>query len=237
MQHEKQDSKHCTLQVNYQNKSAGVFTVWGKVSGCARIKLALFLVNIQTAAHMSWCFSSSFLSFRSSALGFFTGVGRVAAIMGNVAFGKLVDTNCAIPVLLVSALLLTGGLVALLLPQTRQTELTWWIYITLFYINKLLENILLISSRKQTGASLIVCLSPVFAPRGYLNPVPSVISLCLCTVPHLKCQRQEKIVYRQRGLHFRRIIIPESEKVEKEMPVLVQQHFFLQSYRLWACDD
>ncbi|XP_024136534.1 synaptic vesicle glycoprotein 2B [Oryzias melastigma] len=61
---------------------------------------------------------------RSSALGFFTGVGRVAAIMGNIAFGKLVDSNCAIPVLLVSALLLTGGLVALLLPQTKQTELT-----------------------------------------------------------------------------------------------------------------
>ncbi|GAA6215253.1 synaptic vesicle glycoprotein 2C-like isoform X1 [Lates japonicus] len=61
---------------------------------------------------------------RSSALGFFTGVGRVAAITGNIVFGKLVDTNCAVPVLLVSALLLTGGLVALLLPQTRQTELT-----------------------------------------------------------------------------------------------------------------
>ncbi|XP_040019490.2 synaptic vesicle glycoprotein 2C isoform X1 [Gasterosteus aculeatus] len=61
---------------------------------------------------------------RSSALGFFTGVGRVAAIMGNVAFGRLMDTNCAVPVLLVSALLLTGGLVALVLPQTRQTELT-----------------------------------------------------------------------------------------------------------------
>lgn len=61
---------------------------------------------------------------RSSALGFFTGVGRIAAIMGNVIFGKLVDTDCAVPVLLVSGLLLTGGLVALLLPQTRQTELT-----------------------------------------------------------------------------------------------------------------
>ncbi|KAM6936996.1 synaptic vesicle glycoprotein 2B [Xenentodon cancila] len=61
---------------------------------------------------------------RSSALGFFTGVGRVAAIMGNIVFGKLVDTNCAVPVLLVSGLLLTGGLVALLLPQTKQTELT-----------------------------------------------------------------------------------------------------------------
>lgn len=61
--------------------------------------------------------------FRSSALGFFTGVGRVAAIIANIVFGKLVDTNCAVPVLLVSALLLTGGLVALLLPQTKQTEL------------------------------------------------------------------------------------------------------------------
>ncbi|AWP08048.1 putative synaptic vesicle glycoprotein 2B-like isoform 2 [Scophthalmus maximus] len=61
---------------------------------------------------------------RSSALGFFAGIGRVAAIMGNVVFGKLVDTNCAVPVLLVSALLLTGGLVALKLPQSRQTELT-----------------------------------------------------------------------------------------------------------------
>ncbi|KAK5867002.1 hypothetical protein PBY51_011526 [Eleginops maclovinus] len=56
--------------------------------------------------------------------GFFTGVGRVAAIMGNIAFGKLVDSNCVVPILLVSALLLTGGLVALLLPQTKHTELT-----------------------------------------------------------------------------------------------------------------
>ncbi|CAN9498915.1 unnamed protein product [Ophioblennius macclurei] len=61
---------------------------------------------------------------RSSALGFLTGVCRVAAIMGNVMFGRLVDTDCAVPILLVSALLLTGGLMALLLPQTRQTELT-----------------------------------------------------------------------------------------------------------------
>ncbi|XP_013876463.1 synaptic vesicle glycoprotein 2B [Austrofundulus limnaeus] len=62
--------------------------------------------------------------FRSSALGVFTGVGRVAAVMGNVVFGRLVDSNCTVPILLVSALLLIGGLVALLLPQTRQTELT-----------------------------------------------------------------------------------------------------------------
>lgn len=61
---------------------------------------------------------------RSSALGVFTGAGRVAAIMGNVVFGQLVDSNCAVPLLMVSALLLAGGLVALRLPQTKQTELT-----------------------------------------------------------------------------------------------------------------
>ncbi|KAM9808124.1 synaptic vesicle glycoprotein 2B [Neosynchiropus ocellatus] len=61
---------------------------------------------------------------RSSSLGFFTGVGRVAAITGNMVFGALVDSDCAVPVLLVSALLLTGGVVAMLLPQTRRTELT-----------------------------------------------------------------------------------------------------------------
>lgn len=60
----------------------------------------------------------------SSALGFFTGVGRVAAIMGNMVFGQLVESNCTVPILLVSVLLLAGGLVALLLPQTRQTELS-----------------------------------------------------------------------------------------------------------------
>lgn len=73
--------------------------------------------------HILNLFSFHF-SLRSSALGFFTGVGRVAAIMGNLVFGRLVDANCAVPILLVSALLLTGGLVGLLLPQTRQTELT-----------------------------------------------------------------------------------------------------------------
>ncbi|KAI4873090.1 hypothetical protein NFI96_018779 [Prochilodus magdalenae] len=61
---------------------------------------------------------------RSSALGFFTGVGRVAAIMGNVVFGQLVDSNCAVPILMVSALLLAGGLAALQLPRTKQTDLT-----------------------------------------------------------------------------------------------------------------
>lgn len=61
---------------------------------------------------------------RSSALGVFTGVGRVAAIMGNVVFGQLVDSSCAVPLLMVCVLLLAGGLAALCLPQTKQTQLS-----------------------------------------------------------------------------------------------------------------
>ncbi|KAJ8249296.1 hypothetical protein GJAV_G00233280 [Gymnothorax javanicus] len=61
---------------------------------------------------------------RSSALGFFAGVSRIGAIMGNLVFGQLVDSHCAVPVLLVSALLLTGGLTAVRLPHTKQTALT-----------------------------------------------------------------------------------------------------------------
>ncbi|XP_061898706.1 synaptic vesicle glycoprotein 2C [Entelurus aequoreus] len=61
---------------------------------------------------------------RSSALGVFTGVGRVAAITANVVFGRMVDSSCAVPILLVSVLLLVGGLAALFLPQSKQMALT-----------------------------------------------------------------------------------------------------------------
>ena len=50
-----------------------------------------------------------------------TGVGRIASILGNVIFGLLVDTNCAVPMLLVAGLLSIGGLCSIKLPNyTRQ---------------------------------------------------------------------------------------------------------------------
>ncbi|XP_019729478.1 synaptic vesicle glycoprotein 2B [Hippocampus comes] len=60
---------------------------------------------------------------RSSALGFFTGAGRVGAIMGNVVFGNMLDSDCAVPILLVSVMLMSGGVSALFLPHTKQMEL------------------------------------------------------------------------------------------------------------------
>ncbi|XP_019617403.1 PREDICTED: synaptic vesicle glycoprotein 2C-like [Branchiostoma belcheri] len=60
---------------------------------------------------------------RSTAMGIQTGMGRIAAILGNVVFGLLVDTHCAIPLLMVASLLVIGGLAAIKLPNTKGTEL------------------------------------------------------------------------------------------------------------------
>ncbi|CAD5122148.1 DgyrCDS10596 [Dimorphilus gyrociliatus] len=60
---------------------------------------------------------------RSTATGFFSGVGRLATIAANLSFGLLVDIHCAIPLILVSGLLVFGGLSSLLLPETRNVDL------------------------------------------------------------------------------------------------------------------
>ena len=48
---------------------------------------------------------------------------RLGAILGNVVFGYLVETNCAIPILSVAALLISGGLAGIVLPNTTNTPL------------------------------------------------------------------------------------------------------------------
>ena len=48
---------------------------------------------------------------------------RFGAIMGNVLFGYLVESNCAIPLVSVSALLISGGLLGILLPNTTRQSL------------------------------------------------------------------------------------------------------------------
>lgn len=60
---------------------------------------------------------------RSTAFGMHAGVGRVAAILGNFTFGLLVDVHCVIPLMLISVLLVTGGLTALRLPRQDQSTL------------------------------------------------------------------------------------------------------------------
>ena len=50
-------------------------------------------------------------------------VGRVAAVLGNVAFGELVDVYCVIPMILVAVLLSFGGLIAFKLPNTTKVDL------------------------------------------------------------------------------------------------------------------
>ncbi|XP_048473215.1 synaptic vesicle glycoprotein 2C isoform X2 [Rhincodon typus] len=61
---------------------------------------------------------------RSSALGVFTGVSRIASILANLVFGLLVDMNCAVTILLVAAVLFTGSLACFKLPNTKHIELS-----------------------------------------------------------------------------------------------------------------
>ena len=48
---------------------------------------------------------------------------RLGAILGNIVFGFAIDVNCAIPILSVATLLVSGGLVGLLLPNTTRRAL------------------------------------------------------------------------------------------------------------------
>jgi hypothetical protein len=55
--------------------------------------------------------------YRSTAFGIQAAVGRVGAILGNVSFGKLVSVDPMIPIVIVAALLLVGGVTAIFLPS------------------------------------------------------------------------------------------------------------------------
>jgi VNT family MFS transporter (synaptic vesicle glycoprotein 2) len=54
-----------------------------------------------------------------------SGIGRVAAILGNVTFGELVDVHCAIPMIIVSVLLVFGGIASIKLPNTTKSTLKY----------------------------------------------------------------------------------------------------------------
>uniref|UniRef100_UPI00358F7B2D synaptic vesicle glycoprotein 2C-like n=1 Tax=Myxine glutinosa TaxID=7769 RepID=UPI00358F7B2D len=56
---------------------------------------------------------------RTSGFGFLSALGRLGTIFGSLAFGSLVLTAKAYPILLASSLLLFGGLVAFKLPDTH----------------------------------------------------------------------------------------------------------------------
>ncbi|XP_064645752.1 synaptic vesicle glycoprotein 2C-like isoform X2 [Lineus longissimus] len=60
---------------------------------------------------------------RSTAMGTGLLMARIAAILGNLAFGALVDAQCAVPMLLVAALLCAGGFATLILPNKRMQEI------------------------------------------------------------------------------------------------------------------
>lgn len=60
---------------------------------------------------------------RSTAMAVTLAIARIGAILGNVIFGYFIEVSCAVPVLMVAVLLISGGLTSLKLPNTTQTAL------------------------------------------------------------------------------------------------------------------
>ncbi|XP_061841800.1 synaptic vesicle glycoprotein 2Ca isoform X1 [Nerophis lumbriciformis] len=60
---------------------------------------------------------------RGTGFGFCNALCKMAAVLGNLIFGSLVGITKAIPILMASSVLVTGGLVGLRLPDTRDNVL------------------------------------------------------------------------------------------------------------------
>jgi len=62
-------------------------------------------------------------SLRSTAMAITLLSARLGAIFGNLVFGYLVESHCAIPILLVAGLLIGGGMMGIALPNTTKKPL------------------------------------------------------------------------------------------------------------------
>lgn len=62
-------------------------------------------------------------SLRSTAMAVTLVSARLGAIVGNLVFGYLVESHCATPILMVATLLIGGGLLGTLLPNTTKKPL------------------------------------------------------------------------------------------------------------------
>ena len=62
-------------------------------------------------------------TMRSTAMGTQYVAGRIGAILGNMLFGLAVDTSCYIPLITISCILITSGLLAFKLPESTQIDI------------------------------------------------------------------------------------------------------------------
>jgi VNT family MFS transporter (synaptic vesicle glycoprotein 2) len=60
---------------------------------------------------------------RSTASGLLQATSRVAAIIGNFDFATLVGAHCAVPMVIVSVLLIGGAMLSCLLPDLRRADI------------------------------------------------------------------------------------------------------------------
>lgn len=90
---------------------------------CLGIELFPTHVRYKSLKLYAFFHSNPMPFFRSTAMAVTMAVARIGAILGNVIFGYFIEVSCAVPVLMVSILLISGGLTSLKLPNTTRTTL------------------------------------------------------------------------------------------------------------------
>ena len=58
------------------------------------------------------------IHYRSTGMAVTLAAGRAGAILGQLTFGYLLEVNCAVPIVIVASLLITGGITGIFVPNT-----------------------------------------------------------------------------------------------------------------------
>lgn len=115
------------LVISMVAAGSATFLIWAIRSTVGNLILSCVFGAVSTMGFNALdCFSTELFptSVRSTAMAITLAAARLGAILGNIAFGNLVDVACAVPILLVAALLIGGGLLGLLLPNTTKVPLS-----------------------------------------------------------------------------------------------------------------
>ena len=122
--------------ITSENQGVILTTIFGGINtltfnsfGCTSIELYptrlryfIFLGEKEILHNFLLC-TSSLSKKRSTAMGIQYVAGRLGAILGNLLFGLAVDASCYIPLMTITSLLISSGLLSIKLPESSKIDI------------------------------------------------------------------------------------------------------------------
>jgi len=105
---------------------SAAFLIWAISSSVGNLILSCLFGGVSTMGFNALdCLGAELFptNIRSTAMAITLAAARLGAMLGGLMFGLLLDVSCAVPILLVASLLVGGGLLGLLLPNTTREPL------------------------------------------------------------------------------------------------------------------